>query len=259
VLGDGDRLLRQSAVTQQVSWTDRCYEAASRVELVGGASNLAPAQPHCMVSGHDDEADRFLILAHIHKPPRCEYQFPGSKCGVQLAAPRLFGSLKGSHLKTEENVLPREDWNRIQELFLEAANLPSSERAAFLDGTCDGNSELRMEVESLLRADSTGGSEVRAAIESEVTSMLDGPSLVDTRLGSYRLLKEIGRGGMGTVYLAERADGQFQKQVAIKMVRPGMDTEFILARFRRERQVLGRFDHPNIGRLLDGGTALLTS
>jgi eukaryotic-like serine/threonine-protein kinase len=74
-------------------------------------------------------------------------------------------------------------------------------------------------------------------------------------LGSYRLLKEIGRGGMGAVYLAERADGQFQKQVAVKMVRPGLDTEFILARFRRERQVLGRFDHPNIGKLLDGGTA----
>jgi serine/threonine protein kinase len=60
---------------------------------------------------------------------------------------------------------------------------------------------------------------------------------------------------MGTVYLAERADGQFRRQVAVKMVRPGMDTEFILARFRRERQVLGRLDHPNIGRLLDGGTA----
>ncbi|HEX6880484.1 MAG TPA: protein kinase [Terriglobales bacterium] len=73
-------------------------------------------------------------------------------------------------------------------------------------------------------------------------------------VGPYRLLQQIGRGGMGTVYLAERADGQFEKQVAVKMVQPGLDTEFILARFRRERQVLAHFDHPNIGRLLDGGT-----
>jgi serine/threonine protein kinase len=151
--------------------------------------------------------------------------------------------------------LPQENWDRIQEIFLEATDLPPAERAAFLDRTCNDDQEVRMEVESLLCADATGASAVCAAIESEVTSMVDESSLVDARLGSYRLLKEIGRGGMGTVYLAERADGQFQKQVAVKMVRPGMDTEFILARFRRERQVLGRLDHPNIGRLLDGGTA----
>lgn len=150
---------------------------------------------------------------------------------------------------------PHENWERIQEIFLQAADVHPSERAAFLDRECEGDSETRLEVESLLRADITGEFAVRAAIESEVASMLDESSPVDTQLGSYRLLKEIGRGGMGTVYLAERADGQFRKQVAVKMVRPGMDTEFILARFRRERQVLGRLDHPNIGRLLDGGTA----
>jgi eukaryotic-like serine/threonine-protein kinase len=154
-----------------------------------------------------------------------------------------------------ENAMPHENWERIQEIFLQAADVHPSERAAFLDRMCGVDIETRMEVESLLRADTTGESELCAAIESEVASMLDESWAVDTRLGSYRLLKEIGRGGMGTVYLAERADGQFRKQVAVKMVRPGMDTEFILARFRRERQVLGRLDHPNIGRLLDGGTA----
>ena len=151
--------------------------------------------------------------------------------------------------------MPNEKWERIQEIFLQAADVPPSERAALLDGMCGPDTEIRVEVESLLRADTTGESGVCAAIQSEVASMLDEPSLVDTRLGSYRLLKQVGRGGMGTVYLAERADGQFRKQVAVKMVRPDMDTEFILARFRRERQVLGRLDHPNIGRLLDGGTA----
>jgi eukaryotic-like serine/threonine-protein kinase len=155
----------------------------------------------------------------------------------------------------EENALPHDKWDWIQEIFLEAADLHPSERAVFLDRMCSGDPEARMEVESLLRADSTGEFAVCAAIESEIALMLDESSLVGVRLGPYRLLKEIGRGGMGTVYLAERADGQFQKQVAVKMVRPGLDTEFILARFRRERQVLGRFDHPNIGKLLDGGTA----
>jgi len=151
--------------------------------------------------------------------------------------------------------MPHEKRERIEEIFLQAADVPTSERAVLLDRMCGGDTEIRTEVESLLRADTTGESAVCAAIESEVASMLNESSPVDTRLGPYRLLKEIGRGGMGTVYLAERADGQFQKQVAVKMVRPDMDTEFILARFRRERQVLGRLDHPNIGRLLDGGTA----
>jgi serine/threonine protein kinase len=155
----------------------------------------------------------------------------------------------------ESTNMPHEKWDRIEEIFLQAADVPPSERGPLLDRICGGDTEMRMEVESLLRADATGESGVCAAIESEVACMLNEYLPVDTRLGPYRLLKEIGRGGMGTVYLAERADGQFQKQVAVKMVRPDMDTEFILARFRRERQVLGGLDHPNIGRLLDGGTA----
>src|SRR5262249_54423313 len=73
------------------------------------------------------------------------------------------------------------------------------------------------------------------------------------RVGPYRLIRELGRGGMGTVYLAERADEQYQTKVAIKLVRPGMDTDFILQRFRRERQILAHLQHPHIARLLDGG------
>jgi serine/threonine protein kinase/tetratricopeptide (TPR) repeat protein len=74
------------------------------------------------------------------------------------------------------------------------------------------------------------------------------------RVGSYRLVREIGRGGMGAVYLAERADSEYHKLVAVKVVKRGMDTDFILRRFRHERQLLATFDHPNIARLLDGGT-----
>ena len=74
------------------------------------------------------------------------------------------------------------------------------------------------------------------------------------RIGPYRILREIGHGGMGTVYLAERADGQYRKRVAIKLVNPHLGTAEILRRFRNERQVLAALDHPNIARLLDGGT-----
>ena len=74
------------------------------------------------------------------------------------------------------------------------------------------------------------------------------------RVGPYRLVRELGRGGMGAVFLAERDDDEYRAKVAVKLVRPGMDTEFILSRFRRERQTLARLQHPNISRLLDGGT-----
>jgi len=79
--------------------------------------------------------------------------------------------------------------------------------------------------------------------------------LAGTVVGNYRLLQEIGRGGMGTVWLAERADGHFEQRVAIKLMKRGMDSDEILARFRRERQILARLDHPNIARLMDGGIA----
>ncbi len=73
-------------------------------------------------------------------------------------------------------------------------------------------------------------------------------------VGPYRLVREIGRGGMGAVYLAERADGQYEQRVALKVIKRGMDTEQVLARFRAERQILASLDHPNIARLLDGGS-----
>src|SRR6185369_2543892 len=81
-------------------------------------------------------------------------------------------------------------------------------------------------------------------------------SLLSTghRIGQYEVIREIGRGGMGAVYLAARADDQYKKHVAIKLIKRGMDSEDILQRFRNERQILASLDHPNIARLLDGGT-----
>jgi len=147
------------------------------------------------------------------------------------------------------------DWERIQEIFLQAVDLPVSERAALLARICDGDAGLRSEVESLLRADASGGTAIASAIESEASALLDDDtSLVGARMGPYRLLNEIGRGGMGAVYLGERDDELYRKRVAIKVVKRGMDSTEVLARFRHERQILASLEHPYIARLIDGGT-----
>jgi serine/threonine protein kinase/tetratricopeptide (TPR) repeat protein len=147
------------------------------------------------------------------------------------------------------------DWDQIQEIFFKTADLPPFKRQAFLERACQGNAKLRSEVESLLRADAAGDSAIAAAIESEVSALLDDDaSLAGARLGPYRLLKEIGRGGMGSVYLGERDDEHYRKQVAVKVVKRGMDSQEVLARFRHERQILAGLEHPYIARLIDGGT-----
>jgi len=101
-----------------------------------------------------------------------------------------------------------DNWERIQQVFSEAADLPMPERDAFLERVCNGDTALHSEVKSLLRADAARGSAIAAAIESEVSALLDDHALVGTRMGPYRLLNEIGRGGMGSVYLGERDDEQ---------------------------------------------------
>ncbi len=151
--------------------------------------------------------------------------------------------------------MPGGNWEQIEEVFLAAADLPSADRVRYLDTACKGNAALRAEVESLLRADSSGSSAITTAIASEVNALLDeDASLVGTRVGAYRLLKEIGRGGMGFVYLGERDDEQYRKLVAIKVVKRGMDSAEVLARFRHERQILAGLEHSYIARLIDGGT-----
>jgi serine/threonine protein kinase len=147
------------------------------------------------------------------------------------------------------------DWDRIQEIFFKAADLPDFKRQSYLTRACQGDAKLRFEVESLLKADSAGGSGIAAAIETAVSDLLDEDApLAGTHLGPYRLLTEIGRGGMGSVYLGERDDELYRKQVAIKVVKRGMDTAEVLARFRHERQILAGLEHPYIARLIDGGT-----
>ena len=151
--------------------------------------------------------------------------------------------------------MPDHNWERVQNIFFEAADLSTQDRARFLDNACGGDASLRWEVESLLHEDSTAEVSLETAIRAEAAAMLtEEPLLAGTRLGAYRVIEEIGRGGMGTVYLAERDDDEYHKRVAIKVVKRGMDTDEVLHRFRHERQILAGLEHPYIARLIDGGT-----
>jgi serine/threonine protein kinase len=148
-----------------------------------------------------------------------------------------------------------ERWQAVGDLFEHALALPPDERTACIEQASVGDDELRSEVLSLLAShNALPGGFVQEKIKNAVVSFYQATSRHPISIGPYRVIRELGRGGMGTVFLAERADGEHSAKVAIKLVRPGMDTEFILARFRRERQTLARLQHPNIARLIDSGT-----
>lgn len=147
-----------------------------------------------------------------------------------------------------------ERWDRVQELFVAASDLPREERGRFLDENCGPDTGLRAEVESLLDAEFGAASFVVNAIGRAAVKMAaQQPVAKERMVGAYRILGELGHGGMGAVYLAERADRQFRKSVAIKMARFAGHDHSLWERFRYERQILAGLEHPNIGRLLDGG------
>lgn len=150
-----------------------------------------------------------------------------------------------------------ERWQEIRGVFDQAVALRAEERGAFLDKVSGADAELRREVESLLASDDKAGTKFLNTPAVDLAKRLPvagTPSRVGRRIGAYNILEEIGHGGMGEVYRAGRADGQYEKEVAIKLVRGGYDTAVVLERFRHERQILASLDHPNIARLLDGGT-----
>lgn len=143
-------------------------------------------------------------------------------------------------------------WSQIEGLFLQAVGIPEGERDAFLSRACDGDAELRREVDSLLACDKP------KSVLIESPYLADPPRAEFTeiegrRIGPYRGSRLLGHGGMGSVILAVRDDDHFKKEVAIKLVKRGMDTDSMLARFRQERQILANLEHPFIARLLDGG------
>jgi serine/threonine-protein kinase len=149
-----------------------------------------------------------------------------------------------------------EPWDRVKEIFEAVFERSPAERAQLLAQACGADAALRAEVESLLAAyDGSTDFMEAPAWETASPGFRGGPDPYEGRLiGAYRAIRRIGHGGMGAVYLAARADATYQKRVAIKIVKRGMDTEEILHRFRNERQTLASLDHPNIARLLDGGT-----
>ncbi|MGH9939832.1 MAG: protein kinase domain-containing protein, partial [Blastocatellia bacterium] len=152
-----------------------------------------------------------------------------------------------------------ERWKQVEEIFNAALDHPVDEREAFLTEACGDDPSLRQHVVHLINCHEQAGDfiEGRAAVSGDssdeaVTLQLD--SMVGRQIGAYKLVREIGRGGMGAVYLAVRADQEFRQRAAIKLLKRGMDTDFIIRRFRNERQILAALNHPNIARLLDGGT-----
>ncbi|MEO6194337.1 MAG: serine/threonine-protein kinase, partial [Thermoanaerobaculia bacterium] len=146
-----------------------------------------------------------------------------------------------------------ERWQQIKVVLEGALDREEAERTAFLDAACEGDDELRREVESLVASEPELGDFIETPV-FRIRPEEDVPLAAGQRIGAYRVARELGRGGMGSVYLAERADEEFEQRVALKLVRRGMDTEEIVRRFRSERQILAHLDHPNIAKLFDGGT-----
>lgn len=146
-----------------------------------------------------------------------------------------------------------ERWQRIKSVLSVALETDPGERPSYLDWACADDLSLRSEIEKLLAIEEQSQ---RTLLEGPFAAALDDDTnaRLGQRVGPYRLVEEIGVGGMGEVYRAFRDDDQYKKEVAIKLVRAGQDSRFVIARFKHERQVLASLDHPNIARLLDGGT-----
>ena len=164
-----------------------------------------------------------------------------------------------------------DQWPDLKALFDSAICLPAEDRHSYIARQCGQNEDLRLELESLLEEHEETGEFLEQPLASlrpladqfsrerpetadlPVTEVLT-VAAAGERIGAYYLERELGRGGMGAVFLASRADGEFQQRVAIKFIRRGWESDFAVRRFRHERQILATLDHPHIGRLLDGGS-----
>ena len=145
-------------------------------------------------------------------------------------------------------------WRQVREVLATVLEQPPAERSQWLDRACAGDPGLRAEVESLLVADAQPDPFTHA-MSSAVAAIADPAQDVGRRIGPYRLGRLVGQGGMGAVFVAERADGQYTARVALKLIARGLADEAIRRRFLLERQLLASLEHPNIARLLDGGVA----
>ncbi len=146
--------------------------------------------------------------------------------------------------------MPNSNWQRLEQIFFDAVEHTGDARARFLSDACGADLELRAEVDAMIAAHE-GDRRLSPERWEDDASAID--PLIGSRVGAYRIERLLGRGGMGDVYLSVRDDAHYEHQVAVKIVRAGARTGEMSERFRRERQILARLEHPNIATLLDGG------
>ena len=146
-------------------------------------------------------------------------------------------------------------WNQIEQIFHNALARPAAERGAYIARACGENSDLRVEIESLLASEANATTAIGSMVSGDLREMAVGSdaAALGLRVGPYRLVRELDSGGMGVVYLAVRSDDQYFQMVAVKTIRKGLASPELVQRFRAERQILATLTHPNIGTILDGG------
>lgn len=166
----------------------------------------------------------------------------------------IFRDLTHSQVQGKVNErMDASNWAKIKEILNLTIDLDRKERAAFLDEQ-DISAEIRAEVESLLANEDSAEGLMEVSAVAFSRDFIEEDALAGQEIGAYKVIGELGHGGMGAVYLAERADGKFTQRVALKLLKREMNTGAIRRRFRREREILASLDHPNIARLLDAGT-----
>jgi serine/threonine protein kinase/tetratricopeptide (TPR) repeat protein len=153
--------------------------------------------------------------------------------------------------ETGTDAVVSESDSRVDEIFSDALELPAPDRPAFLVRACGADTELIRKVEALLDAHAAAAGFLREA--PDLPDRIAETELIGTRVGPFEIVRHVGSGGMGAVFEARRADEQFEQTVAVKLIKPGMDSAEIVRRFRNERQLLAHLQHPNIASLLDGG------
>src|SRR5271156_3950759 len=166
-------------------------------------------------------------------------------CGCSLASTTAKGC--GTKMNGEPE--------RVLAVFTEALPLPAAERSGFLDRACAGDDELRRRVEGLLRSLEKAGDflgEAAAGVPTGAGHEITAGEKPGDQIGPYKLLQQIGEGGCGVVFMAEQ-EAPVRRQVAVKVVKPGMDSKNVIARFEAERQALALMDHPNIAHVFDAG------
>lgn len=146
-----------------------------------------------------------------------------------------------------------EKWNKIKAIFSRATDLPPAEREMFLNSNSDIGAEIIAEVRRLLAADEKNNFENPIAAIAHLWLDNEAENFIGREIGSYKIIREIGRGGMGVVFEAVREIEDVSQKVALKILQKGMTSDALLRRFRHERQILASLEHPNIARLLDGG------